>query len=336
MKERYKEIGTIGVLLVPLLFVFLDSYWSYITAVCYFFIFQGYIAWFLLFRCGQFFFGYSVTMGCGAYFTIVLTEVFNWPVLLAGLSGCLFAAIVAVVLFFVTIRAKGFYVGMVSFLLCLLFPMVIEGLRSITGGRSGLYFEGLAIQIGETAYYIIVIASTAILVASIFLLMRTKMGNILTLIAENDDLTQAVGINTIWYKAAAYGLAGFTSGLGGFLYVNFNGAISSVDIDAFTTINIFFIPLLGGRLTPFGPLIGGLIVKLTPELLSSIEHYSSIIMGLIYALVIVLLPNGLGSSIETCIGKAVKIYGNPLIKIKDKITKNKRDGPVEKELRLFF
>ncbi|MBW1677770.1 MAG: branched-chain amino acid ABC transporter permease, partial [Deltaproteobacteria bacterium] len=303
MRDRYKEIGTIIVLLIPLLFLLADPYWSYISAVIYLFIFQGYIAWFLLFRCGQFFFGYSVTMGCGAYGTIVLTEVYNWPILLSALAGCIIAALAAVAVFFATIRTKGFYVGMVSFLLCLLFPMIVEGLRPITGGRSGLFFDGLETMIGSNGLYILIIVCTAVLVTGIFLFMRTKTGAILTLISENDELTQTVGINTTKYKALAYIIAGFMSGLGGVLYVNFNGAISSVDVDAFTTLYIYFIPLLGGRSVPYGPLIGAMIVKLTPELLSSVERYQSIIMGLIFVLVIVLLPDGLGPSLDLMVRK---------------------------------
>ena len=305
MKGRYSELGTVVFLLVPLLFLFADPYWPYISTVVYLFIFQGYIAWFLLFRCGQFFFGYSVTMGCGAYCTIVLTEVYRWPILVSGFAGCVLAALVAVVLFFATIRARGFYVGMVSFLLCLLFPMVIEGLRPITGGRSGLFFDGLGTTIGENALYIIIIVSTAALVALIFAFMRTKKGMILTLISENDELAQTVGINTTRYKALAYVVAGFMSGLGGFLYVNFNATVSSVDMDAFTTVYIFFIPFLGGRAVPYGPLIGALIVKLAPELLASVERYQSIIMGIVFVLVVVLLPDGLGTSLERLVRNTV-------------------------------
>jgi branched-chain amino acid transport system permease protein len=303
MKDHYKEIGTIGLLLTPILFLFADSYWPYITTVVYLFIFQGYVAWFLLYRTGQNFFGYAVTMGCGAYGTIVLTELYNWPILLSGLVGCLLAATVAVVIFFATIRAKGFYVGMVSFLLCVLFPMVIEGMRPITGGRSGIFFDGLALTLGDDLFYIIIILSTVIFVAALFLFMRTKTGAILTIISQNDELTGTVGINTVWYKALAYSLAGFFSGFGGFLFVNFNGTASSVDFDPFLTVYIYFIPLLGGRNVPYGPLIGALIIKLAPELLTSIERYQSIIMGLVFVLVIALLPNGLGTSLDNLVAK---------------------------------
>ncbi len=298
MRDRYKEIGTVVVLLVPLLFLLGDPYLPYITSIIYLFIFQGYIAWFLLFRCGQFYFGYSVTMACGAYANIVLTEIFHWPLWLSGLTGCLLAMLVNVVVFFATIRAKGFYVGMASFLLCLLFPMIVEGLRPITGGRSGIFFDGLSSIIGEEALFVTIVLTTTALVAGLFLFMRTKIGAILTLISENDDLTKTIGLNTTWYKALAYALAGFFSGLGGVLYVNFNGTISSVDVDAFTTVYIYFIPLLGGQAIPYGPLIGALIIKLTPELLTSAEQYLSIIMGLVFVLVIVFLPRGLGAGLD--------------------------------------
>lgn len=308
MRDLYEEVGTVIALSIPLLFLFTDPYWSYMSAVIFLFIFQGYIAWFLLFRCGQFFFGYSVTMGCGAYGTIVLTEVYKWPILLSSLAGCIVAALVATAIFFATIRAKGFYVGMVSFLLCLLFPMIIEGLRPITGGRSGIFFDGLETVIGASGLYILIILLTVALVAGIFLFMRTKTGAILTLISENDELAQTVGINTTRYKALAYIIAGFMSGLGGALYVNFNGAISSIDVDAFTTLYIYFIPLLGGRAVSYGPLIGALIVKLVPELLSSVERYQSIIMGLIFVLVIVLLPDGLGTSLDRMVRRAWTLF----------------------------
>jgi len=85
-----------------------------------------------------------------------------------------------------------------------------------------------------------------------------------------------------------------------------------VDVDAFTTLYIYFIPLLGGRSVPYGPLIGAMIVKLTPELLSSVERYQSIIMGLIFVLVIVLLPDGLGPSLDRMVRK---VWGRLRIKI---------------------
>lgn len=303
MKGHYEKIGTIGVLLVPLLFVLRGGYLQEVAGYVYLFLIQGYVAWFLFFKSGQPFFGYSVTMAIGAYGTIVLTEIFKWPILGAMMISAAFAPVVGVILFLSTIRARGFYVSMTSFLLAIMFPQLINALQDITGGRSGLYFNGMTAFMSYKTLYIIVILMTVIVAVFFLWVMGTRIGKILTLISENDRLTQAVGINTFRYKLLAYTIACFISGLGGALYVNYTGFISSIDIEVFTTLYIFFIPLIGGSSVFFGPVLGALFVILVPELLVPVERYYRIFFGLIFILVIVLLPEGLAPNLRRLFGR---------------------------------
>lgn len=136
------------------------------------------------------------------------------------------------------------------------------------------------------------------LYAFFFWIMGTRTGRILTLISENDLLTKAVGINTYKYKVLAYVIAGLVSGFGGAIYVNYTGFISSVDIEVFTTLYIFFIPLIGGSRVFYGPILGALFVILVPELLVPVERYFRIFFGLIFVLMIVLLPEGLAPNFQ--------------------------------------
>ena len=101
----------------------------------------------------------------------------------------------------------------------------------------------------------------------------------------------------------AYIIAGFISGFGGTLYVNYTGFISSVDIEVFTTLYIFFIPLIGGSKVFYGPILGAPFVILVPELLVPVERYFRIFFGLIFILVIVLLPEGLAPNIQKLLRK---------------------------------
>lgn len=303
MKDRYEKIGTIAVLLIPLLFVFRGGYLQEVTGYVYLFLIQGYAAWFLFFRSGQPFFGYSVTMALGAYGTIVLTEIYKWPLFASMSISSVGAAVLGVIMFLSTSRARGFYVSMASFLLAILFPKLIDALQDITGGRSGLYFSGISAIVGYKTLYLVVIFLAAAITAFFFWIMGTKTGKVLTLISENDQLTQAVGINTYKYKILAYIIAGFISGFGGTLYVNYTGFISSVDIEVFTTLYIFFIPLIGGSRVFYGPILGALFVILVPELLVPVERYFRIFFGLIFILVIVLLPEGLAPNIQKLLRK---------------------------------
>jgi len=298
VKDRYEKIGTLLILLLPLTFVIKGGYLQWITGYVYLFLIQGYVAWFLFFKSGQPFFGYSVTMALGAYGTIVLTEMFHWPLLPSMFFSAVLASVIGMAVFLSTSRARGFYVSMASFLLAILFPKLIEALQPITGGRSGLYFGGLQVMIGPKPLFLAIISLTVVIVAVFFWIMGTKTGKILTLISENDELTQAVGINTFKYKTLAYGIAGFLSGFGGALYVNYTGFVSSVDIEVFTTLYIVFIPLIGGSRVFYGPILGALFVILVPELFVSVERYLRIFFGLIFILVMVLLPDGLAPNIE--------------------------------------
>ena len=307
MKDRYEKIGTLLVLLVPLLFAITGGYVQWVVGYLYLFLLQGYVAWFLFFRSGQPFFGYSVTMALGAYGTIILTEMFHWPLAASISISAVMSAVVGVIIFLSTSRAKGFYVSMASFLLAILFPKLIEALQPITGGRSGLYFDGIKAVISGNLYYVIIILSTVAIIGLIFWLMGTKVGKILTLISENDTLTQAVGINTFKYKVLAYAVAGLLSGFGGALYVNYSGFISSIDIEVFTSLYIVFIPLIGGSRIRYGPILGALFVILVPELLVPVERYLRIFFGVLFILVMVLLPDGITPNIIRLVRGAVSL-----------------------------
>ena len=304
MNDRFEKPATFIALLIPLLFALRGGYLQQVTGYVYLFLIQGYVAWFLYFKSGQPFFGYSVTMAIGAYGTIILSELLKWPLSIAIVVSSVTATVVSVAIFFTTSRAKGFYVSMASFLLAILFPRLIEAMQNITGGRSGLYFGGISDYFSIKGLYVSLVLITVAIAFFFSLFMNTRTGRILTLISENDRLTQAVGINTRWYKALAYAIAGLVSGFGGALYVNYTGFVSSVDIEVFTTVYIFFIPLIGGNKVFYGPVFGALFVILIPELLVPVERYLRIFFGLIFILVIVFLPEGLAPNIVRGVKKA--------------------------------
>lgn len=302
MNARYNKIIILLILLFPAILVFNGGYFQWVAGYLYLFIIQGYVAWLLFFRTGQSFYGYSATMALGAYSCVVLTRLFQLSLPAVILLGAGLSALLGVIFFLCVSRARGFYAGMASFLLALLFPKLIEALYSLTGGRSGVDFPGLIPVIGFDSLFLIVVFVTVAVVALFFWLINTRTGKILTLIRENDELAQAVGINTLKYKALAYAISGAVSGLGGALYLNYVGSISSVDINVFTTISIFFIPLLGGGRSTIGPLVGAIFIILLPELLAPVERYIEILFGLAYILVMLFLPEGLVPNIRRLAG----------------------------------
>lgn len=309
MKNRpYQEILTlIAIAVIGVVSITRGGYIQWLTGYVLLYLIQGYVAWFLFSKCNQPFYGYAFTMAIGAYSTIVPTVIYGWPIWGGMLLGGVLSSVAASILYIATSRARGFYVGMVSFLLTILFPSVVEAMRNVTGGRSGMSFGGLSRIIGYDMTLWLLLG-VAILVAGIFFwLLRTKTGKIFVSIAENDQLARSIGLNTFRYKLLAFAIAGFISGIGGGLYIGFVRSISSIDLNVTQTLYITFIPIIGGTRVPFGPLLGTLFIRLVPETLSSIERYLDMIFGATFVVVVVGLPGGIGNFLHRSVTRLCRV-----------------------------
>lgn len=314
MKNRpWQEVLTlVAIAALGALFILLGGYMQWLAGFIFLYLIQGYVAWFLFSKCNQPFYGYAFTMAIGAYATIVPTEVYGWPLGAAMLLGGILSGLAASVLYIATSRARGFYVGMVSFLLTILFPSIVEGMRDVTGGRSGMSFSGLSGALGYESTLWLLLAVALLVAGVLFWLLRTKTGRILIGIAENDQLARSIGLNTFKYKLLAYAIAGFISGVGGGLYVGYVGSISSIDLNVTLTLYITFIPIVGGTQVPYGPLLGTLFIRLVPEMLSSIERYMDMIFGATFIVVVVGLPGGIGNFVHRHVNRLCRVCWNRL------------------------
>jgi len=291
------------VLLLVLLAVIPGGYPQWLAGYLVLFILQGYVAWLLFCKAGQQFYAYSATMTVGAYTTVVLEHYGIDHLVMEVVAGGVVAGVVAVAFFLSTSRARGFYAGIASFLLAILIPTVIQATTSVTGGQNGITVNGLNFTWGSTRYFVFIVVVVAAVVALLVWLSDTRVGRIFTLIADNEVLTEAAGIRTFNFKLLAYAIGGVVSGIGGGLYLNYFGSISSGDITVFTSVMIFFMPILGSRRSLYGPIIGACFLVLVPELFTSVEQYMDILMGTAYLVVMLFMQDGIVAGVANIIGR---------------------------------
>jgi D-xylose transport system permease protein len=105
----------------------------------------------------------------------------------------------------------------------------------------------------------------AVLVAGSFILTKTKTGRYIYAIGGNNEAVRRSGVNVSRYKALAFMFTGFTSGIGGLLYVSqLNGINDSVP----STLTLYAVAaaviggtsLFGGRGKMIHAVVGGLII----------------------------------------------------------------------------
>jgi ABC-type multidrug transport system fused ATPase/permease subunit len=131
-----------------------------------------------------------------------------------------------------------------------------------------------------------------------FLVARSKLGRTLRGIRENEELAEAIGIHTLYYKILIFAISGLFAGWGGLLYGYHLRHIAPQLFGAFGSIQLVLMLLLGGSRTLWGPVVGAVIVFFLPEVLGLDPIQSRILYGALLILVILLLPRGLAHGIR--------------------------------------
>jgi branched-chain amino acid transport system permease protein len=130
----------------------------------------------------------------------------------------------------------------------------------------------------------------AILVA---LLMRTTpFGYACRAILANEEGAESLGINTTFYKTAAWLVSALIAGLAGGIYALWVGYIDTPSVfDMTIAVKGFVMFLIGGGGTVLGPLIGAVLVELATNLTwSHLLKYHLAVLGIIIMTAAVLIP----------------------------------------------
>lgn len=210
-------------------------------------------------------FGQMSFFGIGAYTTAILTKdfagafpgflqggplpLFLGALVVAGLLATLAAGVIGAIV----LRLRGGYFAIATLGILLTLQQVTRNL-DITGGASGKIL--LQTPSGLTFYYVFL----AILVAEVvivYYLMNTRFGYVLNAIRDDEEKATAMGVNTTYYKTAAWMLAALFTGLVGGTWSLFNTFVDpATGYNLAWNVELIAMALLGGSGTVAGPVLG--------------------------------------------------------------------------------
>ena len=248
--------------------------------------------------------GHAAFFGFGAYCTGIIADGSRTSVILALLATVGICVAVAAVIGVVALRVRGSSFVIVTIALVYMGSLLAQGLRSLTGGSSGLDVAGLYAFDGRAARHGAYIVTFAVLLAVVMFLWNfidgTKFGMGLKAVREDEDRAQSLGVNTTAFKVVAFALSGTFVGLCGGLYATWAGFIDpifmfSVQISA----QLVLMSLLGGMRSLWGPVLGAAIIVPSSEFfLVNLPEYHLVSMGLMLGAVVMLMPNGIIPSLR--------------------------------------
>jgi len=224
----------------------------------------------------------------------------------AILAGIVLPAAVAAVLgwFMFRGRVTGVYVAIITLATLVVGNLVIIDQQWFTGGFNGitdlaqLELFGITFDAySSTTYYLVAICLTA----SLFLawaLTKSKAGLILQAIRDHEGRVRFFGYDVALYKTMVFTVSAAIAGLAGMLYTIVMEFASPTFLGVPLSLSIVIWCAVGGRQSLVGAMLGAIVVAGTQGALSESEAFLdtwTLIMGALFVLVVLLLPNGLAS-----------------------------------------
>jgi branched-chain amino acid transport system permease protein len=172
-------------------------------------------------------------------------------------------------------------------------PMALNNIPFLRLGLPGLFELSF---LRKPAYYYLVLVAALVTYVVILRLVRSPAGRAMIALRENESLAVSVGIDVTRYLVLATVVSAAMAGAAGALYAHY---VRIVDPDIFLfiyTVTMVIMVITGGKGTFAGPVVGGLIFGIVPEVLRAfaIEPETQwIAFGVLMIAIVFLLPQGI-------------------------------------------
>lgn len=245
---------------------------------------------------------YNAHLGVGAYAAGIISTKVGWNSLWGIPIGMVIAAAIAVLLGLATRKLTGFYLAGVTLLFALGFETFILNQSNITGGSSGMPVVSPSIFGYTLGRYEIMIALVIVVWIVGLLLSRLReapFGIIVRLRKDIPEAVEASGVNSATIGLVALGLGAMIASVGGSMFAMM-GRIAQPESYALHIIFLaIFMPLLGGQKSPWGAVLGAIIVVVFTFELQLVAEAGTLIFALAILLVLRFAPGGLLGMIDS-------------------------------------
>jgi ABC-type branched-subunit amino acid transport system permease subunit len=239
--------------------------------------------------------GQQAFVGLGAYFVLILalhgTSPFAALPVAAVASG-----VAALLMWWLVSRLRSGYFSIATWVLAATVMLIIERFSEF-GGGTGMPLPGFAGANPTllTAYtYWAGLAVTVLAMLSVYLLLRSRLGLVLTAIRDDETAARSVGARVGSARLLVFVVAGIGCGAAGaVLAISQLQVQPSADFTVQWTAEMAFATIIGGLGTIEGPIIGTVVYMVLQQTLQSFNAWYLIILGAVAVIVALFARRGL-------------------------------------------
>jgi branched-chain amino acid transport system permease protein len=258
--------------------------------------------------------GHALFYGAGAY-AVVLTLMYVSPSVFVALTVALtVTGVLAWAVGHLAIRVSGVYFVMITLAFAELAYGAVFKL-GFTGGSNGLFatppplygVAGIGIRLNEVVagvpgvvmftgdalfYYILLVVVVGTYLGT-RRIMHAPFGSVLQSIRESEQRSRFIGYDVQSFKRRSFVLSGTIAGLSGAMFALYNGYAAPALLHWINSGDVIIMAVLGGTGTLYGPMLGAGVFVIVKEQLSSVLPWWRLLLGTLFVLVVLFLPQGL-------------------------------------------
>jgi branched-chain amino acid transport system permease protein len=241
--------------------------------------------------------GYAAFFAVGAYAVGILTTTFGWNFWATLPVAVLAAMLAGIIIGGPTLRLRSDYLAIVTLGFGEIVRIAARNLK-ITGAASGItgieqpWLFGWHIATPVDFYYVFLVLTIIGILVSVRL-ANSRLGRAWLYVRHDEDAAEAMGIDRVRVKLAAYVIGAIYGSIGGaFFAVNFT-AISPESFSFKQSTLFLMAVILGGMGKIPGVILGAFVVVLAPELLRDLGSFRYLIFAVGLLLIMLYRPSGI-------------------------------------------
>ncbi len=268
-------------IIVTLLFISLTQSWN---------ILSGYA--------GQINLGHAAFFGLGALTTRLLWVEQGVPIPIAFLAGGAIALLFALIIGLPAFRLRGIYFIIGTLALAEILRITVGNVYIAASRLPPDYLAGY----GITPRYYLFLGLAAVVVATAYVMSRSRLGMGMKAVREDEDTAEASGVDALKYKMVAFGISAIFAGLAGAAFAFWH--VAYYHYTPFHPVSWTFVPVMmvfvGGVGTVIGPILGAVFYVVFSRVLAVNwpGEVHLIVFGALFLLVVFFFPGGLIQLLE--------------------------------------